>query len=346
MNASLSASVVIPTRQRRASLERALRALARQTVSPGAFEVIVAIDGSQDGTREMVAGFPAPHVLRAVSLAGRGRAAACNAGARAAAGRLLVLLDDDMEPLPGFLAAHLDAHPPGSRRGVVGAVPISVRPDSPPVVAYVGGKFNRHLERLGRPGYEMTFRDFYTGNFSVARDLFDQVGGFDEEFRVYGNEDGELALRLIRAGVELLYCPSAAAEQHYEKDFAALARDNIAKGRTAVLCARKAPEALPQLKLAHYDRGSRKWRLARAGLLALSRALSGVPDRVIRFVERIERRKSPRLESYYALALDYFYWLGARAELLEGRRSGPGSAAARKTSGKHPDATNRPALHR
>src|SRR4051812_8618211 len=43
-------SVVIPTYQRRASVQRALRALSRQTLQPEYYEVIVAIDGSTDGT--------------------------------------------------------------------------------------------------------------------------------------------------------------------------------------------------------------------------------------------------------------------------------------------------------
>jgi GT2 family glycosyltransferase len=312
---TLRASVVIPTRNRRDSLERALNALARQATPPQEFEVVVSVDGSEDGTQEMVEAFAGPFALRAVSPAGRGRAAACNAGASTARASLLVLLDDDMEPAPGFLAAHLAAHPDGSRRGVVGGVPISIGRSSPPVVVFIGSKFNGHLERLARPGYRMTFRDFYSGNFSIARELFLEVGGFDEEFRVYGNEDGELALRLLKAGVELHYSAAANAEQHYDKDFAALARDNIAKGRTAVLLSRKWPDALSDLKFANRGRDSRKWRFARAGLVALSRIVPGTPEAVIGLVERLERRRPPRLDVYYRFALDYFYRLGARRAL-------------------------------
>jgi len=315
MSSAFSASIVIPTRNRSASVERALRALAQQTVPAKRYEVVVSIDGSEDGTEEMVAAFTAPCSVRALSSARSGRAAACNTGARAARGMLLVLLDDDMEPAPNFLAAHFGEHPPGSRRGVVGAVPIFVDPSSPPVVAYVGSKFNGHLEKLARPGYQMTFRDFYSGNFSIARDLFLQVGGFDEEFRIYGNEDGELALRLLRAGFELHYSAAAAAAQHYEKDFAALARDNIEKGRTAVLLSRKWPDALPEMPFARRGRDSRKWRFARAGLLALSRVFRSTPELVIELVGLLERRRPTRMDVFYRFALDYFYRLGARCAL-------------------------------
>ncbi|MGH2373614.1 MAG: glycosyltransferase family 2 protein [Gemmatimonadales bacterium] len=44
-------SVVIPTYQRCASVRRTLEALARQTMAATEYDVIVPIDGSDDGTR-------------------------------------------------------------------------------------------------------------------------------------------------------------------------------------------------------------------------------------------------------------------------------------------------------
>jgi len=108
-------SVVIPTYNRRDSVERALRALARQEYPKSDYEVIVSIDGSQDGTREQVERFAAPFELLATWQPRKGRAPACNAGVRAARGELLVLLDDDMEPAPGLRASQVRAHSDGSR---------------------------------------------------------------------------------------------------------------------------------------------------------------------------------------------------------------------------------------
>jgi glycosyltransferase involved in cell wall biosynthesis len=45
-----SVSVVIPTHRRRQALHRALLALADQSAGPGSFEVVVSVDGSEDGT--------------------------------------------------------------------------------------------------------------------------------------------------------------------------------------------------------------------------------------------------------------------------------------------------------
>lgn len=324
MNATPYLSVIIPTFRRRDSVERALHALTRQTLAPERYEVIVSIDGSQDGTREMVEAFSAPYQLSQIWQSNSGRAAACNAGIRMARGEVLVILDDDMEPAPACLERHGQAHPIGSRFGVMGAVPISGEEDDPPVAAYIAAKFNRHLNNLAQPDHRLTLRDFYSGHFSIRRAVLLEAGLFDEAFQIYGNEDLELSLRLTKAGVTLVYAPQALAYQHYSKDFAALARDTIAKGKTAVLLASKHPDALPALQLSAYDQGSWRWRSARGILLALSQLWSALPEKVIAIVRWLERRRAAHLHLTYRFVLDYLYWLGAQAALRENQRTGHG----------------------
>jgi len=313
VSTSPGVSIVIPTYQRCASVLRALRALERQTVPADEYEVIVSIDGSDDGTREMATTLTVPYRLQVLWQPNRGRSAACNAGIKVAGGALLVLIDDDMEPSPRFVAAHRDAHPDGSRLAVVGAAPVVLDGSSSRVVRYVGQKFNRHLETLATPGYRFTLTHFYSGNFSICRQTLLEVGGFDEDFTAYGNEDLELFIRLQQAGVHVVYSADSLARQHYAKDFTALARDNIAKGRTAVLLAEKHPDALPDLKLSTYDRGPLGWRLTREALLWLTRSWSGTTALMIALVSRLPLRSTGSLQTGYAFALDYFYWVGARS---------------------------------
>jgi GT2 family glycosyltransferase len=330
-------SVVIPTYQRRDSLLRLLASLRGQTVPGGAYEVIAAVDGSTDGTAEAVRAFAAPYRLSVLEGRNQGRARACNAGIRAAAGAVVVLLDDDMEAAPGFLAAHTRAHEGGRERAVVGAAPIVVSPESPPFVRYMANGFRSRLERLAQPGYRVRFRDTYTGNFSARRDVLLAVGGFDESFRVYGHEDYELALRLQGAGVELTYSGDALAHQHYDKSFASFARDGIARGRTAVLFAAKHPAIVDRIKLSEFHSGPWRWRALRAVLLHLSRVTDRVPDWVVAMVGRLERHEPARLDKYYTMAIDYLYWYGALAAMRERPSDGPAapvSLEARPASGK------------
>lgn len=310
MTAARRVSVVIPSYQRRDSLLRALVSLCTQTLPPTEFEVIAAVDGSTDGTAEAVRGFAAPYRLTLLEGPNRGRAMACNAGIRAAAGDVVVLLDDDMEASSGLLAAHAQAHEGEGRRAVVGAAPIVAAPDAPPFVRYMASGFRWRLARLAQPGYRLTFRDTYTGNFSARREVLLEVGGFDEAFTAYGHEDYELALRLQQAGVELRYRADALAHQHYEKTFAAFARDAVARGRTAVLLAEKHPAAVGRLKISEYHRETRTWRVLRSLLLAAGRVTDRVPAWVVGLIGRLEPREPARLDRYYTMAIDYFYWLG------------------------------------
>lgn len=312
MSSLPSLSVVVPTYQRRDSVLRLLASLASQAFPAGRFEVVVAVDGSTDGTAEAVRGFTAPYAVSALEGPNRGRAGACNVGLRAATGKVIILLDDDMEAAPGFLAAHARWHETEARRAVVGAAPIVSSAHSPPFVRYMADGFRARLERMAQPGYRLRFRDAYTGNFSVRRDVLRSVGGFDETFRVYGHEDYELALRLQAAGVELVYSAEALAWQHYEKSFAAFARDGMARGRTAVLFAGKHPEVVESIKLSEYGQGPLKWRGLRAVLLQLSRGTDRVPGWVIAAVGAAERREPRRLDKWYRYAIDFFYWYGVR----------------------------------
>jgi GT2 family glycosyltransferase len=322
-------SVVIPTYQRRESLLRALAALDTQTLPPESYEVIAAVDGSTDGTAEAARRFRCAYRLTVLEGPNRGRAGACNSGIGAASGEIVVLLDDDMEASPGMLEAHARAHVPGRLRAVVGAAPIVVRPDSPPFVRYMARGFAFRLERLGAPEYQLHFRDAYTGNFSALRRVLLEAGGFDDGFRVYGHEDYELTLRLQRAGVELVFSADAAAFQHYEKTFAAFARDGMARGRTAVLFATKHPEHVDRLKISEYNRETASWRALRRVLLELDRVSKRVPDRIISFVEWLERRRARRLDRYYTMAIDYFFWHGVFAARRELRRPTDPDAAGR-----------------
>ena len=310
------ASLVIPTYQRRDAVLRLLESLRTQTLPPAAFEVIVAVDGSTDGTVEAVRGFSAPFVVRVLEGPNRGRAGACNAGIHAAAGTIVVL-DDDMEATPDLLAAHVRAHAGAGRRAVVGSAPIVAGPGAPPFVRYMAEGFRSRMERIGRPGFRLGFRDAYTGNFSAPRDVLLAVGGFDEAFQVYGHEDYELALRLAAAGVELVFSAEACARQYYEKSFAAFARDGIARGRTAVLFAGKHPDVRDRLKLAEYHDAPWKWRAVRGLLLGLDRVSDRVPAGVVACVTRLEAREPARLNKFYTLAIDYLFWHGALGAMRE-----------------------------
>jgi GT2 family glycosyltransferase len=314
-------SVVIPSYNRCESLATTLRTLASQTLRQEAFEVIVSIDGSRDGTRELLANFRAPYNLFHIWYRNSGRATACNRGARLATGKIVLFFDDDMEAAPDCLSAHLSAHDGATRRAVIGPIPFSPQGSATPLVEFLRSKTDTVLKRLAQPNYTMRVRDFFSSNFSIQRDLFFELDGFDEGFRLYGNEDVEFACRLAHAGIPIIFNPHAIARQHYSKDFQGLARDNMDKGRTVVLLAMKHPEIISQLKLSEYYQYSRKWRYVRALLLLSSGLVPHVAGWVTRSVAYAEQIRPAILNRLYSFALDYCFWLGVRRALSENREA-------------------------
>src|SRR5579862_952434 len=112
--APVEISVVIPTFNNCDVLRRTIEALTRQTLPPSAYEIVVADDGSTDGTRAMVAeARRGPVAIQYVVQANGGRSAARNRGARAARGRVLLFIDADIWSAPALLATHHAHYPPG-----------------------------------------------------------------------------------------------------------------------------------------------------------------------------------------------------------------------------------------
>jgi glycosyltransferase involved in cell wall biosynthesis/SAM-dependent methyltransferase len=302
---ALDASVVIPTRNRRASVLRALQAIERQDVDPARFEVLVVDNGSSDATGEAVRAYRGPLAVRLLEESVPGRAAACNAGIAGARGRIVVLLDDDMEPVTGWLGAHLRAHEtPGL--AVVGAAPTAVASES---VAgrHLQARFDRHLDKLARTGVR-TFRDVYTGNFSVERERLLALDGFAGVFAGYGNEDGELAIRLMALDVRFAYVGDAIARQHQDKDLERAFADARAKGANAVRLAIAHPGAHDDLALGRP--ASRRRTLARRLLVRLTRLTPGLPRLVVPLASALAGRRPGVAQRVVEVVLDFAYWLG------------------------------------
>lgn len=93
-------SIILPTYNRADTILRAVRSVQAQTFED--WELIVVDDGSQDNTRDLLAGLDTR--IRVLHQANAGVYVARNAGLAAARGRLLTFLDSDDAWRPHFLA--------------------------------------------------------------------------------------------------------------------------------------------------------------------------------------------------------------------------------------------------
>lgn len=209
MPASYKISVVIPTYNRRDLLARTLASVACQDFPSEHFEIVVVVDGSTDGSADLVRSQMTTCPLTLIEQKNRGRAAARNVGMHAGRGDLILFLDDDVRCTPTLLRRHWNAQLEARGCVNIGAV----RPDPLLNCTFAGIlEARREIafleERKSRRTVLKWPDDTFVGlNCSVPRELLAKSGGFDEELSC--REDSELGFRIWKEGVAFRFDPGA-----------------------------------------------------------------------------------------------------------------------------------------
>jgi GT2 family glycosyltransferase len=176
-------TVIIPTCERPHWIGRCLENL------DGADEIIVSDDSDTDSTRELVTTeFPAARWIKGPQ---RGPAANRNFAASHATGDQLAFIDDDCIPAKQWLS--------NVRSGLSASGLVEGRTICPDKT---GSLFEEAIEN-DSGGL------LWSCNFGIRRDLFMELGGFDEDFAEAGGEDLEFAWRVKKLGVPMRFEPEA-----------------------------------------------------------------------------------------------------------------------------------------
>lgn len=314
MTAPVRISVVVPTFQRRELVAALVRALGEQDYDRP-FEVIVVVDGSTDGTAAALAALDLPPrlVLRVVSQPNRGAARARNRGAAEASGEILLFLDDDMTPDPRLLREHDLSHAQGADV-VSGAIPL--HPDSPPGLLSDGVRAwaDARARRCAEPSSVPRFDDIVSGQMSVRRELFRELGGFDERFTTagsYGNEDADLGYRLVARGARVVHNGAAVTRQRYVVRADQHLRHYHQVGQADVALVRKHPE-LGGPVFGGQLAASRMHRLVRRPVLAAPWLAGLVTAALRRFVVRRvdDGARGPLIARLFFALRSVEYWRG------------------------------------
>ena len=189
----LRASVIVPVRNGRRDLERLLDALAVQTIPRSDFEVVIADDGSTDGTTEWLRELESDWV-RVTAGGPHNSYAARNRAVAISRSDVLAFCDADCVPVADWLERGLAAL--GNTDVAAGRVRF-ILPTRRTVWTLLDMDTSKDHEREVRNGTAET------ANLFLRRELFDRVGGFEETIPEFG--DFDFAQRAVQSGATLSF---------------------------------------------------------------------------------------------------------------------------------------------
>lgn len=279
----------MPTYRRR---DRLHAVLAPLLADPAALEVVVVVDGSDDGSIELLRDLARTQPrLRPIWQENAGEGAARHAGVRAATGDVVLLLDDDVVAEPGLVAGHAARHGDGVPRVVVGYMPTpEPRPDDAAAFAtrlYAEAYEGRCARYESEP--ETVLRHLWAGNISLPREACLDVGLSSDAFTERYHPDRELGLRLLEAGLEGVFDRSLRATHHHDRGLDAFVRDARSQGAGWTLVHLLHPQS--------------------AGPLPADRFRAGLPRPLAALIDACRR---PRVAATVSSALAQAVWITGR----------------------------------
>ncbi len=195
-------SVIVATRDRAASLERLLGSLDALEAPPVPWEVVVADNGSSDGTPRLLADWrEGREERRVVRVAEPGKSRAANSAIAASGGELLAFVDDDVVADPKWLVEIWDYFEKNDCAAAQGAVDW-------PEDACADPALRDDLEKYGtivrvHQSPECPSQRLTGANMVLRRHAFNVVGGFNEKLgpgAAGASEDTELGQRILAVG--------------------------------------------------------------------------------------------------------------------------------------------------
>jgi len=216
---SVFISVVIAVRNEKQHIAKCIESLFNQDYDE--YEVIVVDGMSDDGTYEVLQELQKKYDFKLLRNEKKNAAAGRNIGIDEAKGDAIAFIDGDAIAAKNWLSSIKKAFEKSNAIGVGG--PDLLPEDSEYKARAIGLVMTSPLARGGRfnpsTQHAMMEKERYvehipTCNLCLKKEIFDEVGKFDENF-VKG-QDLELNYRIVKAGYKLFYSPSIQVT-HYRK---------------------------------------------------------------------------------------------------------------------------------
>jgi GT2 family glycosyltransferase/2-polyprenyl-3-methyl-5-hydroxy-6-metoxy-1,4-benzoquinol methylase len=182
------------------------------------YEIVLMDDCSPDLSVELLCGLP--NINFRGNSTNQGFIRTCNRGASFARGEYLLFLNNDTEVVPGWLDAMVQTFADVPACGIVGSqllYPDGRLQEAGGIIWNDGSGWNYgNRDDPRKPEY--SYRrdvDYVSGaSLMVPADLFARLGGFDEHYAPAYGEDSDLAFRVRREGLRVVYQPKSWVVHH------------------------------------------------------------------------------------------------------------------------------------
>ena len=240
----LEISIIIPVRNQKQTLMAALNSLKRQIKKPRIFEIVICDDGSTDGTDEVVKKLRYPIFFKYfVNNPHVGRSANRNLGFERSTGQRLIFFDGDMVPDDNYVEAMLSYDDPNAV--LLGDVKSPPGEELSSLEKYLYTRGHYAQKQDERP---VAGRFFTSNNFSISRENFTKIDGFDKAFEGWGGEDIDFGLRLEKMGLPIKNMPGAITYHYHKRTVKSLVDDFYSFGEKSFAhLINKHPEFLKQI---------------------------------------------------------------------------------------------------
>ena len=209
-------SFIVPCFNSENTIQICISSILNQSEYNGA-EIIIVDDGSTDKTLKMIDQYKNhERVFIKTHSHNMGLAQARNTGINNANGDILAFIDSDMELENNWLKKVRENF---NHKHVVGVMGQYTYPKN--IVLNQLDKYLysslRGAKKKYKNGDNIHFKYFLFSNTAVRRDVFDSIVGFDNQFKKYGGEDTDLAIRLYELYPKGLYYFSDLISYHHGK---------------------------------------------------------------------------------------------------------------------------------
>jgi len=218
-------SIIIVGRNAEKTIRQCIESILTQGFD--GMEVIFVDNNSSDDSKKIASEYQ----ITVLSEVRRGSYIARNIGVKNASGEILVFTDSDCIAERDWISNLVTPIIEGNEVASLGAIQSAEKSDWSAIEQKTYDELLRGIEKGGYVSQA------YTGNFAVKKNVFNELGGFDED--IIWNADTDFSLRILEKGYRIRYVPEAVVRHFHRTTLTQIFRRKFQQGYWATTVYKK-----------------------------------------------------------------------------------------------------------